>query len=344
MPKMLQEFIATLTRRQNLTRQQASDAMRELMSGEATPAQISGFLIALHMKGETVDEITGLASTMRELALRVPTKRRPLIDTCGTGGDHSGTFNISTTAAFVAAGADVAVAKHGNRSATSLCGSADVLEALGVNLDIAPDHVARCIDDIGIGFLFARKLHTSMKYVAGVRAELKVRTVFNILGPLTNPAGACGQVMGVFDRTLVEPLANVLLELGSRHAFVVAGSDGLDELTLTGPSLVAEAQGGQVKTYEITPETLGLSIADKAAIKGGDAQANANILKDVLQGKPGPHRDIVLLNAAPALIAGEAADAWPAAIQLAAHAIDSGRAWDTVEALVRASNDGEAIS
>ena len=318
--------------------------MRELMSGEATPAQISGFLIALHMKGETVDEITGLASTMRELALRVPTKRRPLIDTCGTGGDHSGTFNISTTAAFVAAGADVAVAKHGNRSATSLCGSADVLEALGVNLDIAPDHVARCIDDIGIGFLFARKLHTSMKYVAGVRAELKVRTVFNILGPLTNPAGACGQVMGVFDRTLVEPLANVLLELGSRHAFVVAGSDGLDELTLTGPSLVAEAQGGQVKTYEITPETLGLSIADKAAIKGGDAQANANILKDVLQGKPGPHRDIVLLNAAPALIAGEAADAWPAAIQLAAHAIDSGRAWDTVEALVRASNDGEAIS
>lgn len=308
------------------------------MSGEATPAQVAGFLVALHMKGETVDEITGLAETMRAMATRVQAARRPLVDTCGTGGDHSGTFNISTTAAFVAAGAGVAVAKHGNRSATSRCGSADVLEALGVNINATPAQVGRCIDECGIGFLFARTLHSAMRHVAGPRSELRVRTVFNILGPLTNPAGACGQVMGVFDTALVEVLARVLLNLGARHAFVVAGSDGLDELTLAGPSLVAEAKAGEVKAYEISPGEMGLSLASRDALLGGDAMQNADILKSVLQGRRGPHRDIVLLNAAPAIMAGEAAEGWPGGIAAAAASIDSGAAWAACEALAAASH------
>ncbi len=336
---MIQEFVAMIVRRQDLTREQAAEAMRTLMSGEATPSQIAGFLVALHMKGETVEEITGFAETMRAMATRVPTSRRPLVDTCGTGGDRSGTFNISTTAAFVVAGAGVAVAKHGNRSATSKCGSADVLEALGVNIDASPEKVGRCIDEIGIGFLFARKLHTAMRYVGPVRTELRIRTVFNILGPLTNPASACGQVVGVFDASLVKPLAAVLAQLGSRHAFVVAGSDGLDELTLAGPSVVAEARGGAVKTYEVSPKEFGLAEAGAEQLQGGDPEANAAILRDVLSGKKGPHRDIVLLNAAPALIAGQAAPDWASGITLAAKSVDSGAALAALEGLVRASHD-----
>ena len=336
---MLNEFIATLIDGQDLTRQQASAAMRTLMSGEATPAQIGGFLVALRMKGETVDEITGLAAIMREMATRVETARRPLVDTCGTGGDFSGTFNISTTAAFVVAGCGVAVAKHGNRSATSKCGSADVLEVLGVNIEARPQVVGRCIDEIGIGFLFARTLHTAMKHVAGPRRELGLRTVFNILGPLTNPAGACGQVQGVFDQALVAPIASVLANLGSRHAFVVAGSDGLDELTLSGPSFVAEAKDGAITEYSVEPQTFGLSPAPREALAGGDAEQNARILRAVLQGETGPPRDIVILNAAPAIIAGEAASDWPEAIGLAAQSIDSGAASDALEKLIRASND-----
>jgi len=336
---MIQEFIAMSVRRQDLTREQAAEAMRTLMSGEATPSQIAGFLVALHMKGETVEEITGFAETMRAMATRVPTSRRPLVDTCGTGGDRSGTFNISTTAAFVVAGAGVAVAKHGNRSATSKCGSADVLEALGVNIDASPEKVGQCIDEIGIGFLFARKLHTAMRHVGPVRTELRIRTVFNILGPLTNPAAACGQVVGVFDSSLVEPLAAVLAQLGSRHAFVVAGSDGLDELTLAGPSVVAEAQGGAVKTYEVSPKEFGLAEVGAEQLKGGDPEVNAAILRDVLGGKKGPHRDIVLLNAAPALITGQAAPDWASGITLAAKSVDSGAALAALEGLVRASHD-----
>ena len=336
---MIQEFIAMAVRRQDLTRDQAAEAMRTLMSGEATPSQIAAFLVALHMKGETVEEITGFAETMRAMATRVPTSRRPLVDTCGTGGDCSGTFNISTAAAFVVAGAGVAVAKHGNRSATSKCGSADVLEALGVNIDASPEKVGQCIDEIGIGFLFARKLHTAMRHVAPVRTELRVRTVFNILGPLTNPASACGQVVGVPDASLVKPLAAVLAQLGSRHAFVVAGSDGLDELTLAGPSVVAEAQGGAVKTYEVSPKEFGLAEAGADQLQGGDPEANAAILRDVLGGKKGPHRDIVLLNAAPALIAGQAAPDWASGIILGAKSVDSGAALATLEALMRASHD-----
>lgn len=336
---MIQEFIATVARRRDLDRQQAAEAMLSLMSGEATPSQIAGFLVALHMKGETVDEITGFAETMRAMATKVPTTRRPLIDTCGTGGDRSGTFNISTAAAFVAAGAGVAVAKHGNRSATSKCGSADVLEALGVNIDATPEQAGRCIDEVGIGFLFARKLHTAMRHVAAARTELRIRTVFNILGPLTNPAGACGQVMGIFDAALVRPVAEVLAHLGTRHAFVVNGSDGLDELTLAGPSAVAEAKDGVVTTYEVAPEQFGLPRVPADAIRGGEPAENAAILRDVLSGRKGPHRDIVLLNAAPALIAGQAASDWASGLEAAAKSIDSGAALAVLETLIRVSHD-----
>lgn len=334
----IQEAIARLVARTDLNREEAAQAMRELMSGDATSAQIAGFLVALAMKGETVDEIAGLASTMRAFAARVPTARRPLVDTCGTGGDHSGTFNISTTAAFVVAGAGIAVAKHGNRSATSKCGSADVLEQLGVNIEATPEQVGRCIDDIGIGFLFARTLHSAMGHVAPVRSELKVRTVFNILGPLTNPAGADGQVVGVYDARLVVPLAEALSNLGTRHAYVVHGCDGLDELTLSGPSNVAEAKDGRVASYQVAPEELGLPAAPRTAYLGGDAATNARLLRGVLEGKPGPHRDIVLLNAAPAIVAGQGASDLRSGIEAAAQSVDSGAALDKVERLIRFSH------
>lgn len=333
----MQEAIAHVSGGKDLSRDQAAEIMRLLMSGEATPAQTGAILIALRMKGETVDEITGLAETMRRFATRVPAARRPLVDTCGTGGDHSGTFNISTTAAFAVAGAGVAVAKHGNRSATSKCGSADVLEALGINIDLSPDRVARCIDEIGIGFLFARALHGAMKHVAPVRMELRARTVFNILGPLANPAGADGQVMGVFDAGLVEPLARVLNELGTRHAFVVAGLDGLDEITLSGPTRMAELRDGAVRVREVCPADFGLSEAPRAAILGGDAAENAVLLRRVLSGERGPMRDIVLLNTAPALVAGGAVEDLREGVARAAESIDSGAALEKLEALARAT-------
>jgi anthranilate phosphoribosyltransferase len=336
---MIEEALHILTEGENLTREQAASAMEELMSGEATPAQVGGFLVALRMKGETPEEITGFAETMRRMATRVVCGRRPLVDTCGTGGDRSGTFNISTTAAFVVAGAGVAVAKHGNRSATSLCGSADVLEALGVNIDADAQRVGRCIDEVGIGFLFARSLHDAMKNVASIRRELRVRTVFNLLGPLTNPANACGQVMGVFSKDLVPRLAQVLANLGTRHAFVVAGSDGLDELTLTGPTLVGEARNGEVRIYELEPEAFKLTRADREAIKGGDASRNAAMLRSVLDGERGPHRDIVVLNAAAGILVGQGATDWTSAVEAAEASIDSGAARAKLDGLVRASHD-----
>lgn len=309
--------------------------MHVLMAGEATHAQIAAFLVALRMKGETVDEIAGFAQTMREMATKVLTSRRPLVDTCGTGGDRSGTFNISTAAAFVVAGAGVAVAKHGNRSASSLCGSADVLEALGVNVNASPEQVGRCIDDIGIGFLFARTLHSAMKHVAPVRQELKIRTVFNFLGPLTNPAGADGQVIGVPDPALADKLADVLTLFGTRRAFVVCGADGLDEITLTGATHVAETHHGSVSHYAIAPAMAGLGPAARESLLGGDAHANARILRDVLSGNAGPHRDIVLFNAAAGIIAaGDNAADWRAAVEKAAHSIDSGAALAKLDALV----------
>jgi anthranilate phosphoribosyltransferase len=336
---MIQEAIETLVDGNPLTRDQAAGAMRDIMRGKAKPAQIAGFLVALRMKGETIDEITGFAETMRGMATPVRTSRRPLVDTCGTGGDHSGTFNISTAAAFVVAGTGVAVAKHGNRSATSKCGSADVLEVLGVNIEASPEIVGKCIDNIGIGFLFARSLHSAMKHVAPIRGDLRLRTVFNILGPLTNPAGACGQVMGVFDARLVEPVVTVLANLGARHAIVVAGSDGLDELTLTGPSRVAQFVKGKVRRYNVTPEEVGLSRASLDTVAGDDAATNARLLRAVLEGEPGARRDIVLFNAAAGILAGGDDTDWSAAVEAAAQSIDSGAAIEKLDALVERSHD-----
>ncbi len=331
----IQDAIALVTKRVDLTREQAAEAMSCLMSGTATAAQMGGFLIGLRMKGETVDEITGFAETMRQFATKVPTTRRPLVDTCGTGGDNSGTFNISTTAAFVVAGAGVGVAKHGNRSATSKCGSADVLEALGLALDLAPEQVGRCIDEIGIGFLFARNLHGAMKHVAPVRAELRTRTLFNLLGPLANPAEADGQVMGIFDPALVEPIAGVLMRLGVRHAYVVSSRDGMDEISLAGPTVVAEAVDGAVRVYEVRPEEYGISPAPREAVLGGEADENARILRRVLEGERGPCRDIVVLNAAPAIVAGERARTIEDGLRAAEESLDSGRALAKLESLIQ---------
>lgn len=333
----LQEAITHVCAGDSLSRQDAAAVMRFLMSGEASAVQMAALLVALRMKGETAEEITGFAEAMRDCATPVPTHRRPLVDTCGTGGDHSGTFNISTTAAFLVAGAGVPVAKHGNRAASGKCGSADVLEALGVDINRTPEHIGRCIDEIGMGFLFARTLHSAMKYVAPVRMELKIRTVFNILGPLTNPAGADGQVMGVYDKALAPVLARALIALNAKHVFVVAGLDGLDELTLSGPSLVCEARADNFSQYEITPEMFGLSRAQKQALAGGDAQENAAMLRRVLQGECGPRRDVTLLNAAPALVAGGAAADLHEAVRVAAESIDSGAALRKLEALIELS-------
>ncbi len=330
----IHEIIGLLCDGAHLTRDQAGTAMRLLMSGETTPAQTAALLIGLRMKGETASEITGFAEIMRAFAAPVVTQRRPLVDTCGTGGDGMGAFNISTTAAFAAAGAGLAVAKHGNRAASSRCGSADVLEALGVNINLDGEQTGRCIDEIGMGFLFARSLHSAMRHVAPVRQELRVRTVFNILGPLTNPAQADCQVVGVFNSQLAPTMAEALLALGARHAFVVAGRDGLDELTLNGPSLVCEARDGRVLEYEVRPEDFGLAPAPLSAIAGGDAEQNAAILRLVLSGETGPRRDVVLLNAASALTSGGLAADLTEGVALAGEAIDSGAAMAKLNALI----------
>ena len=335
------EAISAVAEGRDLSREEAAEVMRHLMEGETTPAQIGGLLVGLRMKGETVEEITGFAMTMREMSTKVKTTRSPLVDTCGTGGDASGTFNISTTAAFVVAGAGVAVAKHGNRSAASKCGSADVLEALGVNIDASPEVVGKCIDEIGIGFLFARTLHGAMKHVAQARAELKLRTVFNLLGPLTNPAGACGQVIGVYDRARVRDLAQVLADTGTRHAFVVTGSDGMDEITLSGPTHVAETTGGHVRVYDVSPETFGVAEASADALRGGDSKENAEILKRVLDGEEGPCRDVVLVNASAAIVVGGAAHDWTEAMEKARQSIDGGSARVKLDELIRHSKAEE---
>ena len=320
------EIIELLCDGAHLTRLQSSKTMDLLMSGEATPSQTAALLIALRMKGETSEEITGFAEIMRSYATRVTTVRNPLLDTCGTGGDCIGTFNISTVAAFVAAGAGLAVAKHGNRAASSRCGSADVLEALGVNIGLNAEQTGRCIDEVGIGFLFSRTLHSAMKFIAPVRVDLKVRTIFNILGPLTNPAGADRQVVGVFNPQLAPTMAQALLSLGTRHAFVVAGKDGLDEISLSGASVVCEVQDGKITEYEIHPQDLGLSLAAIENLLGGDAEINAAIAHSVLEGEPGCRRDIVLINAAPALVAGGIATDLRDGIERATESIDSGAA------------------
>lgn len=335
---MIQEVIQRLVVGQDLGRKEARAVMNQIMSGGATDAQIGAFLVALRIKGETVDEIAGCAQAMRENAAPIKTSRTDLIDTCGTGGDGSGTFNISTTVAFVACGAGLAVAKHGNRSISSVCGSADVLAELGVDIEAAPEKVGECIDEVGIGFLFAVALHGSMKHAIGPRKELATRTVFNALGPLTNPAGAKRQLIGVYDRNLTNVVAGVLGELGSERAFVVHGADGLDEITLTGPTRISELNGGQVSTSEISPGDFGLEIISIEALAGGDATQNAQILCDILDGKQGPQRDVVLLNAAAAIAAGGLADDMAGGIEIARDSIDSGRARRALERLVEVSN------
>ena len=334
----MQKAIAKVIDGDDLRRDEMVDVMNQIMSGEATDAQIGAFLIALRLKGESVDEIAGAVAVMREKATPIATKHDVIVDTCGTGGDHSGTFNISTTAAFVAAGAGLCVAKHGNRAATSQSGSADVLMALGVNIEASPETVSQCLDEVGIGFLFAPALHGAMKYAIGPRRELGVRTIFNALGPLTNPAGARRQVIGVYSAALTETLAGVLATLGAERAYVVHGADGLDEMTLTGPTKVSELKDGAVSTYRVSPGEVGLGQARADALKGGDADSNASITLSVLKGAEGPARDIVLLNAAAAIVAGGKASDLREGVQVAAEAIDSGRAMAKLEALIEASN------
>ena len=330
----IREALALLIEGQSLSEADAEAVMEEIMTGQATPAQIGGFLIALRRKGETVEEVTGFARAMRRNAVTIRTDRQLLVDTCGTGGDGHGTFNVSTTAAFVIAGAGLGVAKHGNRSVSSKCGSADVLEALGVHLTLSPEDVGACIDAVGIGFLYAPQLHPAMKHAIGPRREMGVRTVFNILGPLTNPAGAQVQVLGVYDPSLTELMAQVLDSLGSEAAFVVHGARGLDELSTVGPNRVTRLRDGQVHTFTLDPLELGLPRAKLLDLKGGEAAENAVILRDILGGKPGPQRDVVLLNAAAGLVAGGLASDLPAGLSRAAQSIDSGAARTKLTELV----------
>ncbi|NLF03357.1 MAG: anthranilate phosphoribosyltransferase [Anaerolineales bacterium] len=339
----IREAIECLLESQPLAEDEAEAVMEQIMAGQATPAQIGGFLIALRLKGETVEEITGFASAMRRKAISVRPQPCLMVDTCGTGGDGVGTFNISTTAAFVVAGAGLVVAKHGNRSVSSRCGSADMLEALGVNLNLTPDQIAACIDAVGIGFLYAPLLHPAMKHAIGPRREMGVRTVFNVLGPLTNPAGAQAQVLGVYDPSLTETLANVLHSLGCRDAFVVHGADGLDELSTTGPNQVAELHDGVVRAFTLDALELSIPRATIDDLRGGNAQENAQIVQEVLGGAHGPRRDVVLLNSAAGLVAGGLADSLASGLQMAAGSIDSGRALDKLTALVTLTQTMEPI-
>jgi anthranilate phosphoribosyltransferase len=337
----IQRAIEIISRFGHLQTEDAEAVMNQIMTGDASEAQIGAYLMGLRMKGETQEEIIGSARAMRANAVRVPTSSgSDLLDTCGTGGDKSSTFNISTTVAFVAAGAGLRVAKHGNRAATSKCGSADVLAELGVNLDLAPEQVGKCIDEVGIGFLFAPKMHPAMKYAIGPRRQIGVRTIFNILGPLTNPAGAQRQLMGVFTPDLTEFLAHVLGALGSKAAMVVCGYGNLDELTTTGPNQISYYQNGTVRTYELNSLDYRLEVAHLSDLVGGDAPTNAAILRGILKGEVnGAKRDVVLLNAAAALIAGGKADEFVDGIRLARHVLDSGAALAKLDALIKYSRE-----
>ncbi len=326
---------------ENLTEAEAEAAMKCIMSGEATQAQIGSFLTALRMKGETIGEITAFARVMREFAVRITPKVDDiLVDTCGTGGDEVKTFNISTAAMFVAAGAGIRIAKHGNRSVTSKAGSADVVEAMGVQIDLPPGEVQRCIETVGVGFMFAPRFHGAMKHAIGPRREMGIRTVFNILGPLTNPASAQAQVMGVYDVALTEKLAQVLARLGCRRAMVVYGLDGLDEVSTLGETQISEFDGSKVRTYTISPEEFGLARTRSETIAGKDLAENARMLLKVLRGEKGPRRDIVLLNAAAAIVVGGKGRGLREGIAAAADAIDSGRAYEKLVQLIEATGGG----
>ena len=324
---------------QDLSVDEAAEVLAVMMAGDAADAQIAGLLIALRTKGETVQELAGLARTMRALAAPVVTSRDELVDTAGTGGGRS-TFNVSTTAALIAAGAGCAVAKHGNRSATSRSGSADVLEALGVRIDLAPESVGRCIDEVGFGFMFAPAHHQAMRFVVGVRKELAVRTIFNFLGPLTNPAGARRQLIGVSDAGYMETMAGALELLGVTHALVVSSEDGLDELSIAAPTTVVEVGGGELRSYSFRPEDAGLStVEDDHATAGGSPQENAATTRAILGGERGPRRDLAVLNAGAAIYAAGRADDLAAGVAAAQAAIDDGAATRTLEALVRCTQE-----
>jgi anthranilate phosphoribosyltransferase len=334
------EAIAKLVEGESLSQAEAAEAMADIMEDRATPAQFGAFVTALRLKGETAEELAGMASVMRQKALRVPTDL-PVVDTCGTGGDGSGSFNVSTAAALVVAAAGHPVAKHGNRGMSSRCGSADVLEALGVNITLGPEGVARCIERAGIGFMFAQAYHPAMKFAAPLRRELGIRTVFNILGPLTNPAGARTQVLGAASPAAQERLAGALGRLGASRALVVHGLEGLDEISIAGPSRVFDLKGDAIDEYEVHPEAFGLRLGRPEDVKGGDAAENAATIREVLGGgeRGGPKRDIVLLNAGAALVACGAAATMQEGVQLAADVLDSGAALTTLDAFVRTSQE-----
>ena len=329
---MIREAIEKLIKGSDLTQDESSQVMEEIMTGEATPAQFGAFVIGLRLKGETVDEMTGLASVMRVKSLKVDF-RGPSVDTCGTGGDDLGTFNISTVAAFVVAGAGIAVAKHGNRAMTSRSGSADVLEKQGIKIDLGPEGVKKCMEEVGIGFMFAPRFHPAMKFAVQPRREIGVRTVFNILGPLTNPAGAEAQVLGVPSKAVGEKMVQVLQRLGSRRAIVVHGEDGLDEISLTGNTNVWELGDEGIRRYTVGPDDLGLAPASLESLAGGSVEENAGTMTEVLKGASGPRRDVVLANAAGGIVAGGKAADLPEGVRVAQEAIDSGRALGKLEAL-----------
>lgn len=348
---MIKEAIAMLVDGVDLNESMMIEVMEQVMGGEATPAQIGAFIVALRMKGETIEEITGAARVMRAHATpvrvgkvldmdrdEINVERETILDTCGTGGSGTKSFNISTTVAFVVAACGVKVAKHGNRSVSSSCGSADVLERLGVNLEITVAKVEACVDSLGIGFLFAPALHGAMRHAIGPRREIGIRTIFNILGPLTNPAGADRQVLGVYREDLVEPLASVLSRLGCRRGFVVHGLDGMDEVTLVGPTRVAEINSDSLRLYTVEPEDYALTRCKLSALQGGNAVTNAELVRSVLQGEKGPRRDVVLLNSAFALLAADKVGNIPAGIEAAAQAIDSGKALHKLNDLIRMTN------
>ncbi|MBI5554879.1 MAG: anthranilate phosphoribosyltransferase [Elusimicrobia bacterium] len=350
---MIKEAIGKIVEKKDLSEQEAIEVMNEIMNGEATEAQIGAFITALRMKGETVEEITGCAKVMREQAtpIRVANNKvvdldrddiniepETIVDTCGTGGDRTNTFNISTASAFVVAGAGLKVAKHGNRSVSSLCGSADVIETLGINLNVPPTEVEKCLNEVGISFLFAPLLHGAMKYAAGPRKQIGIRTIFNILGPLSNPAKATAQVLGVYSEHLCEVMARVLGNLGVRRAMVVHGLDAIDEISITGPTQVAELKDDQVKSYDVFPEQFGLKSATMEDIRGGNAQKNAQIILNILKGEKGVKRDIVLLNAAAAIYVGGKVKNMERGIKIASDSIDSGKALEKLESLREYTN------
>ena len=335
----VQQAIRALVEGRDLDQEQAAAIAREIMVGNATAAQIAALLVGLRAKGETVEEIAGFAQAMRQKAGCVRARSDNVIDTCGTGGDGIGTFNISTVSAFVAAGAGCKVAKHGNRSVSSACGSADLLRTLGVDIEMSPEQAAQCIDEVGVGFLFALQYHPGARYAAGPRREIGVRTIFNTLGPLLNPAGAKRQLMGIYDRKLIEPIAEVLHRLGAVHCLVVHGEDGLDEITIAGKTLATELRKGALRSFSISPMDFGLDLASLEDIRGGDAEENAEIARRVLAGEPGPARDVVLLNAGAAIYVGGRADSIASGVRQAAAAIDTGSARGMLEALIVRSRE-----